>query len=96
MGLKNRFDTAQIIKSSIIGFNFIPDIYPWNIQTSTKVIEYLSSNLTVVSNRYKWINNFSNSFEISEISFYEDIDNFDPDIFLCKNSILNKKNTNYY
>lgn len=95
LGLKNRMETSEIIKSSSIGFNFMPNVYPWNIQTSTKVIEYLSSNLTVVSNRYKWINNFSESCRDSNIFFYEDINTFDPDGFISDNKNFNGNITDY-
>lgn len=41
------------------GLNYTPDIYPFNIQTSTKTLEYLASGLSLISNKYKWIEAFS-------------------------------------
>lgn len=95
LGLKTRLETAEIVKSSKVGFNFIPNIYPWNIQTSTKVIEYLSSNLTVVSNRYKWINSFTKLYKDSNIVFYEDINTFDPDAFVNGSNFFDKSIVDY-
>ena len=95
LGLKTRLETAEIVKSSKVGFNFMPDIYPWNIQTSTKVIEYLSSNLTVVSNRYKWINSFTRLHKDSNVAFYEDINTFDPDEFINGSDFFDKSIVDY-
>ena len=41
------------------GLNFTPDVYPFNQQTSTKVLEYLTAGLTVISNSYPWIETHS-------------------------------------
>lgn len=40
------------------GLNFIPDIYPFNVQTSTKVLEYCAAGLGVVTNDYAWVRHF--------------------------------------
>ena len=40
------------------GLNLVPDRYPFNIQTATKVLEYCALGLPVVSMRYKWSENF--------------------------------------
>ena len=41
------------------GLNVTPDSYPYNIQTSTKTIEYAAAGLGIISNRYRWIENFA-------------------------------------
>lgn len=41
------------------GLNFMPKRKPYTNQTSTKVLEYLATGLSVVSDRYSWINKFS-------------------------------------
>lgn len=94
LGLKTRMETAEIVKSSKIGFNFMPDIYPWNIQTSTKVIEYLSSDLFVISNKYEWVNSFSERYKFFNIFFYEDLNTFNPDMFLNNIENIDKKFVN--
>ncbi|BDW90355.1 hypothetical protein [Thalassospira tepidiphila] len=44
--------------SAIAGLNFIPDVYPYNIQTSTKLIEYCALGIGVVSSHYSWVDEF--------------------------------------
>ncbi|NIY46202.1 glycosyltransferase family 1 protein [Cedecea colo] len=51
--------------------NYIPDEYPYNQQTSTKLIEYLTLGKDVISNKYEWVFKFLNDNKIA----YEDIDN---------------------
>jgi hypothetical protein len=41
------------------GLNFCPDRYPWNQQTSTKVVEYLVAGRPIISNSYPWIREHS-------------------------------------
>ena len=41
------------------GLNVTPDAYPYNIQTSTKTIEYAAAGLGIISNRYRWIGDFA-------------------------------------
>jgi hypothetical protein len=48
---------SWIVKARF-GLNFIPDIYPFNLQTSTKVLEYCAAGLGVVTNDYAWIRHF--------------------------------------
>lgn len=43
------------VGSARFGLNYCPDIYPYNLQTSTKVIEYLAAGIGIVSNNYSWI-----------------------------------------
>lgn len=38
------------------GLNFTPDVFPYNVQTSTKTLEYLASGLKCISNKYEWSN----------------------------------------
>lgn len=47
-----------VIRRARYGLNFTPDIYPLNIQTSTKTLEYLAAGLGVISSRYKWAEDF--------------------------------------
>lgn len=41
------------------GLNVTPDVYPYNVQTSTKTIEYAAAGLGIISNRYRWIEDFA-------------------------------------
>ena len=42
--------------------NFIPDMAPFNGQTSTKLLEYAAVKLPVVSTRYQWIKAFRETY----------------------------------
>lgn len=48
-------DVPAFIARARFGLNYCPDIYPYNQQTSTKVIEYLAAGIGIVSNRYEWM-----------------------------------------
>lgn len=58
LGRVERSDLPEIYRNARFGLNFTPDIYPFNIQTSTKTLEYLASGLGVISNRYYWSEEF--------------------------------------
>lgn len=64
-------DVPIFVGSGRFGLNFCPDHYPYNLQTSTKVIEYLAAGVPIISNRYSWIS------QHSKINCYDfiDIDN---------------------
>ncbi len=53
-------EAIKVISQSKYGFNYTPDIFPFNIQDSTKVIEYCAAGLGVITNKYEWINDFEN------------------------------------
>lgn len=66
-GRVNRDELAVLYRKCRAGLNYTPDIYPFNIQTSTKVLEYLSSGLILITNSYEWLNNFCSTHNISTI-----------------------------
>jgi glycosyltransferase involved in cell wall biosynthesis len=71
----------EIMASARYGLNFTPDIFPYNIQDSTKVIEYCALGLDVVTNRYKWVDEFEERIGAKFLSFealdsYESVSNF--------------------
>lgn len=45
------------LKKAKFGLNFIPNVFPYNVQTSTKFLEYTASGMPIISNRYEWIDN---------------------------------------
>lgn len=89
LGRVERKDLPEIYRASRFGLNFTPDIYPYNIQTSTKTLEYLASGLGVISNKYKWSEHFFSKIQytpvwlcdtnlsLENISFFETIPSFD-------------------
>lgn len=73
LGRLERKDLPEIYRNARYGLNFTPNIYPYNIQTSTKTLEYLASGLGVISNKYKWSEQFFNDIDYQPIW----LDNFD-------------------
>lgn len=59
-GRVSRDDLPRLYSRAWAGLNYTPDLYPFNIQTSTKTLEYLASGLVVFSNKYHWASKFSN------------------------------------
>lgn len=51
-------EVPKISSAAEYGINYVPDIYPYNIQTSTKLLEYCALGLKVISNNYFWMNQF--------------------------------------
>ena len=58
LGRVERSNLPEIYRNARFGLNYTPNIYPFNIQTSTKTLEYLASGLGVISNRYYWSEEF--------------------------------------
>lgn len=81
LGRIERKDLPEIYRNSRFGLNFTPNIYPFNIQTSTKTLEYLASGLGVISNKYFWSEYFFKSINSKPI-WLEEIDQ----IILSQNS----------
>lgn len=54
-------DVPALAKAARYGLNLMPDIYPLNIQTATKVIEYCALGLPVISTDYQWIRHFEST-----------------------------------
>lgn len=79
-GVLPRYDLYEIYAQSKIGLNFYPNIYPFNFQTSTKVLEYMASGLGILSNSYKWINYFEKKNDSNFLYYNES---------LSKDQILN-------
>ena len=73
LGRVERKDLPEIYRNSRFGLNFTPDLYPYNIQTSTKTLEYLASGLGVISNKYKWSEQFFNEIDYQPV-WLEDFD----------------------
>jgi len=57
-----------IASKAVYGINYIPDKYPFNIQTSTKLLEYLALGLKVITTDYQWVRDFE---KLHGCSFYK-------------------------
>ena len=64
-GRLNYNDVAQTAGLAQYGINYIPNEYPYNRQTSTKLLEYLAMGLKVVTNDYFWVRNFEKSRNVN-------------------------------
>lgn len=58
-------NVPEIASRAIYGINYIPDKYPFNIQTSTKLLEYLALDLKVITTDYKWVRQFEKQHDCS-------------------------------
>lgn len=62
LGKLSRNELPEIYRNARFGLNYTPNIYPYNIQTSTKTLEYLASGLRVISNKYAWSSQFNDRY----------------------------------
>jgi len=97
-------DVPTMASKAEFGLNLIPDKYPYNLQTSTKLIEYLALGLKIVTTNYKWVREFEAShkckfFKIEkdlfinhkEINEFDFQNNFKADEFLWDKVIENSR-----
>jgi glycosyltransferase involved in cell wall biosynthesis len=56
-------EVPNIASKATYGLNYIPDMYPYNKQTSTKLLEYLALDLKIISTDYEWVRSFENRFD---------------------------------
>lgn len=57
--------------------NYIPDKYPYHVQTSTKLVEYVAMDLKVVTTSYYWVNHFEQSRKMTFYKISEDLHDLD-------------------
>ena len=69
-------DVPKLVSTADYGINLIPNIYPFNIQTSTKLLEYCALGLKIITTNYKWANEFENKYSGSFFKIDEDLNNF--------------------
>lgn len=62
------------------GMNYIPDVFPFNKQTSTKLLEYCALNLKVVTTSYEWVNEFEKENNASFYKLNGDLSNLNRDV----------------
>ena len=58
------------------GINFVPNKYPYSIQTSTKLIEYCAAGLKVITIPTEWCKAFEKSFNAQFYYLEDDFSNF--------------------
>lgn len=61
----------EYLQKAEYAFCNIPNIFPYNIQTPTKLLEYIAMNLKIISNKTPWINKFLKENKEEKIYLYE-------------------------
>jgi glycosyltransferase involved in cell wall biosynthesis len=61
-GPVGREELAQYLNRSRFAINYIPDLEPYNQQTSTKFLEYQQFNLPVITTDYPWLRWFEKKY----------------------------------
>ncbi|NVN82670.1 MULTISPECIES: hypothetical protein [unclassified Vibrio] len=75
-------DAYTIAASCTFGLNYTPDLYPYNIQDSTKLIDYCGLGMRVITNKYQWVYDFEietnscfyNVEDVITLSSFDEID----------------------
>lgn len=70
-------DVPRLASKAIYGINMIPDTHPFNMQTSTKLLEYCALGLKVITTQYKWQKEFESKYLASFFKIDEELGNFD-------------------
>ena len=60
-GRVNYAEVPALLASARFALNIVPDLYPYNCQTATKVLEYCAVGLPVLSTRYAWVESFAHA-----------------------------------
>lgn len=77
-GRVNYTEVPQIASQAEYAINYIPDKYPYNLQTSTKLLEYVAMNLKIVTTNYKWVNEFEKEKGIKFYKISQDLKELMP------------------
>ena len=69
-------EIPQLATKCVYAINYIPNIYPFNIQTSTKLLEYAAMDLKIITTDYWWVRNFELENNMKFYKIDEDFSNF--------------------
>jgi glycosyltransferase involved in cell wall biosynthesis len=69
-------EVAAYINQSKFAVNYIPDIAPYNSQTSTKLLEYAACCVPIVTTSYRWIKSFQLKYGGRYFFLQQDLSNF--------------------
>lgn len=70
-------EVARLASQARYGINYMPNKYPFNIQTSTKLLEYCALGLKIITTEYEWVNNFEQKNQSSFFKLKVDLSNFE-------------------
>ncbi len=65
----------SLMANARYGLNLMPNIYPFNVQTATKVLEYAAVGLPVVTTGYQWIDEFEKQYNAKYFRILSDFNN---------------------
>lgn len=74
-GRVDRIEIPGLYRQCRSGLNFTPNIYPFNVQTSTKTLEYIAAGLNVITNKYQWVDRFAKT-EGYDFLYLDDINDY--------------------
>lgn len=74
-GKVNYEEVPNLASKAVYGINYVPNIFPFNIQTSTKLLEYCALGMKIITTDYKWVNEFENSRGGKFLKIDEDLKN---------------------
>lgn len=78
-GKINHEDVPSVASKAVYGINYVPNIFPFNIQTSTKLLEYCALGLKIITTDYNWVNQFEENRGARFLKVDEDLTNFTRD-----------------
>ncbi|WP_165967167.1 glycosyltransferase [Jeotgalibacillus sp. S-D1] len=73
-------DVPKYASQAVYGINYMPDTYPFNLQTSTKLLEYLAMDLKIITTDYQWVNQFMEQQNMNFITINESLENLDTQL----------------
>ncbi|MPL68876.1 hypothetical protein SDC9_14609 [bioreactor metagenome] len=82
-------DVPALASQAEFGINYIPNKYPYYLQTSTKLLEYVAMNLKVITTDYAWVRSFENKRNMKFLRVSEDLHDLNEEhlkSFLFKNT----------
>lgn len=102
-GLLPYEEVPKVASKAQYAINYMPNKYPFNVQTSTKLLDYVAMGLKVITTDYKWINEFERennckfyridennpSFSLEEIQNFDFISQINVHDFLWDSIIEN-------
>ena len=69
-------EVLKYISASKFAINYIPDIEPYNKQTSTKLLEYAACRIPIITSKYEWVESFEKKYGGRYFYLNDDLTNF--------------------
>ena len=72
-------EVPSLMAKARYGLNIMPDKPPFNLQTSTKALEYCAVGLPIITTNYKWINHFEDATGARFFKLEKDLGNLNSE-----------------